>query len=207
MKDLRKHFYPKLVRFFHCGEYGDDTSRPHYHSCLFGIEFEDQYIWRYQNEKPIYRSETLESIWRKGICTVSPLNWKTAAYTARYIMKKINGPDALHHYVDQDTGACLKPEYITMSLKPGLGSSWFDKYHTDLYPSDEVILNGKRYPVPRYYDKKLELINPDLLVKMKAKRLAFALEHSKDQTPDRLQVRKTCKEKQLTHLHRPLHAP
>ncbi len=40
MKRLRKQF--SKVRFFHCGEYGDDTRRPHYHALLFNLHFDDR---------------------------------------------------------------------------------------------------------------------------------------------------------------------
>ena len=42
MKRLRKSIAPKRVRFYHCGEYGDILSRPHYHALLFGYDFDDR---------------------------------------------------------------------------------------------------------------------------------------------------------------------
>jgi hypothetical protein len=39
MKRFRKRFGPG-IRFFHCGEYGESLSRPHYHACIFGFDFE-----------------------------------------------------------------------------------------------------------------------------------------------------------------------
>jgi hypothetical protein len=32
------------VRFFHCGEYGDLTRRPHYHALIFGYDFPDRIL-------------------------------------------------------------------------------------------------------------------------------------------------------------------
>jgi hypothetical protein len=36
MKRLRDRIKPLKIRFFHCGEYGDKTRRPHYHALIFG---------------------------------------------------------------------------------------------------------------------------------------------------------------------------
>ena len=38
MKRLRRHF-GKTVRFYMCGEYGPLNFRPHYHACLFNVNF------------------------------------------------------------------------------------------------------------------------------------------------------------------------
>ena len=37
-KSLRKHLNNRLIKYFACGEYGETTSRPHYHAILFNIE-------------------------------------------------------------------------------------------------------------------------------------------------------------------------
>jgi hypothetical protein len=41
MKRLRDRIKPLKIRFFHCGEYGDLTRRPHYHALIFGYDFPD----------------------------------------------------------------------------------------------------------------------------------------------------------------------
>lgn len=58
-----------------------------------------------------------------------------------------------------------------MSLKPGLAKDWFIKFHTDVYPRDEVVLRGKKMKPPRYYDKMYELVTgEDLEMEVKVKR-------------------------------------
>jgi len=37
IKRLRKAIYPKKIRYYLVGEYGDHTQRPHYHAALFGL--------------------------------------------------------------------------------------------------------------------------------------------------------------------------
>ena len=54
-------------------------------------------------------------------------------------MKKVTGNKAAAHYSSLDplTGELfsLLPEFNRMSLKPGIGARWFDKFKSDVYPS------------------------------------------------------------------------
>lgn len=75
------------------------------------------------------------------------LTFESAAYAARYITKKISGPEADTHYnvIDLETGEVYSskiPEFIDMSRRPGIGKPFYEKFKTDIFPSDEVILRG-----------------------------------------------------------------
>ena len=158
MKRLRKHFYgngKSDVRYFHCGEYGEQFSRPHHHACLFNFTFPDLTHWQDKGGSHLYRSKTLELLWPYGHSTIGNVTYDSAAYVARYVMKKINGPMAPAHYQGRT------PEFTTMSRKPGIGSTWYDRYgQTDVYPRGYIVLNGKRSKIPKYYANKYELTNP-----------------------------------------------
>jgi len=123
-------------------------------------------------------------------------------------MKKIVGKDAAQHYrvVDPDTGEIsnLLPEYTNMSLKPAIGKGWYERYASDVFPSNEVIVRGRATKPPKYYDRQLELADPTLYLKMKADRKAAALRRSHDSTPARLAVREAVKRAQIKNLHRGL---
>jgi len=207
LKRLRKHAAKKLS-YYYCGEYGERTRRPHFHSLLFGYDFPDQTPISRSGDITLYRSDVLQSLWPQGHCSVGALTFESAAYVARYIMKKINGKDAADHYrvVNPDTGEItnLLPEYTNMSLKPAIGKNWYRRYHDDVYPSDEVVLRGKQMKPPKYYDRQLELADPTLYLKMKADRKAAALRRSHDSTPARLAVREAVKRAQIKNLHRGL---
>lgn len=219
MKRLRKAFpghlsvedddgkvsYP--IRFFHCGEYGEKFRRPHYHAILFNFDFEDKYLWSESNGEKLYRSPSLEKLWPFGHSSIGSATFKSAAYVARYIMKKVNGDAAKEYYwtsVDELTGEIHKlyPEYITMSRKPGIGSRWFKKYFSDVFPRDEVIVNGKRMKPPKFYDSMFEYLYPDEMASIKEKRVIAADKLSKDNTPRRLAVRRKIKENSLSRLVR-----
>jgi hypothetical protein len=194
MKRLRKHFSPATVRFYMCGEYGEKFDRPHFHACIFGVRFRDRsYFKTTESGEKIYRSPSLESLWPFGHSSCGDVTFESAAYVARYIMKKINGPAGPKHYekIDPQTGEVIsrKPEFTKMSLKPGVGATWFARYRSDVYPHDYVVARGKKSRPPRYYDKLLEKIDPVLLEDLKFQRELNGRAHADDNTPERLAVR------------------
>lgn len=87
-----------------------------------------------------------------------------------------------------------------MSLKPGLGKGWFDKYHSDVFPRDEVIINGKKVRPPRYYDSQYEILYPDEMDEVREQRVIKALKTLDDNTPERLYVRETVQKSKLSRL-------
>ncbi len=111
-------------------------------------------------------------------------------------MKKVTGERAETHYerVNTDTGEIyqIKPEYVTMSRRPGLGANWIEKYMDEVYPSDEVIVDGKKTPPPAYYDRRYELSNPKGWEEVLNKRKAKARSQKEEYTPERLAVKEVC---------------
>jgi len=195
MKRLRRSISPKKVSFFHCGEYGDDYKRPHYHALLFGHWFEDSkpVQGKSKSGKQQYRSKILEKLWGKGYCTIGAVTYQSAAYCARYILKK----KSLEHYeqFDPDTGEIfqLQREYATMSVNPAIGKRWFEKYSSDAFPDDFIVVDGKKHQVPRYYDKLLKRKERETHDTIKSKRKS-SMHQPKilaNKRPDRLQVRET----------------
>lgn len=227
MKKLRFKIAPIKVRYFMCGEYGEQLARPHFHICLFGYDFPDKTLWKITNTgERLYSSEALSKIWGKGFVTLGSVTHESAAYVARYVMKKITGKGknklnkaGLSHYETiDDNGEIhhLEPEYTNMSRRPGLARGWFEKFGSDVYPSDQVVSKNGISKPPRYYDNLLEhadplYANPDgscpprmQLYIIKERRKKRALEHLKDNTPARLRDREICKQAQINHLKRPL---
>lgn len=176
-KRLRKSYGTDRIRYYACGEYGDRLSRPHYHACVFGIDFEDKEVFNrgrvsyYQNRfktgttNTVYVSERLRDIWRNGFVTVGELTFESAGYVARYCTKKITGKKAKDHYGEKT------PEFALMSRKPGIGADWLKKFTTDVYPKDFTTMNGKRMRPPKYYDSLLEKRSPKMHAQLKKRRL------------------------------------
>jgi len=199
--DRRKKFIgplPKLrpIKYYHCGEYGERRGRPHYHAAIFNYDFNDKYPFSQNNQGHLYyRSPQLEKLWPHGHSMVGELNFETAAYIARYITKKVNGPAADHHYeiVDVETGECIdrKKEYATGSQ--AIGRGWLKKFKKDILDNDFCYLdrNGRlvKVRVPKAYEKLLELENPEEFLKIKAQREVSTNKNHPDLQWERLRVR------------------
>lgn len=174
MKRLRKKFGTG-IRYFHCGEYGEKFKRPHYHACLFNFDFPDKQLLRLNHDgDKLYTSEVLNEIWGKGHTIIGDVTFESAAYCARYITKKITGENSESHYqhICEISGEITqrKPEYTTMSRRPGIGMGWFEKYNSEIFANDFIFLNGKKLRPPKYYNQKYELINYDYYQIIKKKR-------------------------------------
>jgi len=184
----------KGVKYYACGEYGDRTQRPHYHIAIYGEDFsDDRQFWKNtQSGHLLWRSSRLARLWPHGTADIGDLTFESAAYIARYIMKKITGTKATDHYMRENERGekyWLTPEFNVMSRRPGIASKWFEENRKDVYPHDHVISRGHPAKPPRYYDKLLEQIDPYLLQEIKADREAAAEKTAGDNTPARLEVR------------------
>lgn len=105
LKRLREKLYPRKVRYYLVGEYGENTKRPHYHGALFGVsEFEGKLI---------------EESWGNGFTYLDELNYKTASYVAGYVTKKLRSKE-------EDEKCGRVKEFSKMSLKPGIGAVSMD---------------------------------------------------------------------------------
>ena len=196
------------IRFYMAGEYGTHGGRPHYHACLFNHAFEDLKFLRSTNSgSKIYRSTQLERLWPYGFSSVGDVTFESAAYVARYVMKKMKQEEVTKgQLVDLETGEVMPrlPEYNRMSLKPGIGANFIDKYQSDVFPNDYVVVNGHRNKPPRYYFKRLEKTAPDLYEYVKGSRELRGLEQCEDNSIERLAARQKCMQAKLKKLERNL---
>ncbi len=164
-KHLQRKNLPKL-RYYACGEYGDEYERPHYHAIIFGHEFEDREHKFTFKGNPAYTSKTLDKLWGKGQCIIMAANISTATYVAKYITKKQTGEKAREHYthVDTSTGELtVRPsEFTAMSLKPGIGGKWLEKFYTTELYKGFLTHEGTKYRIPKYYMDQLKIHDPSL---------------------------------------------
>lgn len=198
MKRLRK-WHGGNVRYYMCGEYGETTWRPHFHACLFGVYFGDRKVFKTGGSgHTLYTSDQLSKLWSAGHASIGDVTFESAAYVARYVMKKITGDRALEHYtrVDPLTGEVfqLTPEFAHMSLNPAIGKTWFAKFHSDVFGvgKDRVNIHGRSFKPPKYYDKLLKDLAAELgddADALSAYMRSLRPVNEADQTEERLRVR------------------
>lgn len=158
MKRLRKSLDGVKVRFFCSGEYGEKTGRPHYHMILFGYglaDFPDLELWsKNVFGNPLYVSKWMNRVWKNGRVLIGDVSWKTCAYVARYVTKKLSGPQSITYSVLN-----REKEKSLMSRRPGLGAEYLIQ-HPDCLDYTHINLatpeGGVKIPIPKYYLQCLE---------------------------------------------------
>lgn len=182
LKRVRKALFPKRVRYFLVGEYGENTLRPHYHLSMFGVS---PFTVVPYNGRPSSFSEVVHGSWGLGHIKVDEFNDMTASYVAGYVVKKLTDV--------KDARLCGKhPEFARMSRRPGIGAGAMQVIATSIRQSGQwenmlratgdvphVFKLGKRsVPIGRYLLKKLRQeigMTPDDIEAIKQR---FSLEKS-----------------------------
>jgi hypothetical protein len=160
------------IKTYGCAEYGEKYGRPHYHIILFGHDFTDKKCVRNALPKSTneeagkggyYTSDILDTIWGHGQCQTMDLTFDSAAYVARYVMKKMTGQKA-EHYQNR-----LPEQAICISQK-GIGKDWYKKNKHKIYTNDIIHINGKQIKPTKYYDKQYEIEHIEKYKQIKEKR-------------------------------------
>lgn len=169
------------IRYYMCGEFGEQTSRPHYHACLFNFKpYDLKYSSTNRQGDKLYTSETLTKLWGLGQVWIGELTSQSADYVARYVTKKFKGDvlEKAEHYrrIDEETGEIidLEPEYACMSRMPGIGVPFFEKWQTDFHQGKIHVFkkDGQRIirKMPRHFERLLEKVEPTLVADLKKAR-------------------------------------
>lgn len=158
MRRLRRRYdNTKEIGVFYCGEYGEKTLRPHYHACLFGFDFEDKVPFGVnESGDQLWTSKELDEIWGKNDSEKFPnkigtVTQKSAAYVARYILKKQNVLSDFEPFQD-------------MSRRYSIGKRFLEKNWKDIFVHAQgsvVLSDGTQTKVPRYYEKWLKENHPE----------------------------------------------
>lgn len=133
LKDDRK------IKYFACGEYGDETNRPHYHAIVYGVH-------------PIEKQLILDN-WKYGLVDLGTVTPESAKYVSSYIQKKLSGSMAEEEYG-------LRQEPFQLQSR-GIGERYCIDNEAMLRNKGSVSLNGHPVGIPRYYQKKLGMTTED----------------------------------------------
>ncbi len=137
IRSIRDQGYP--FRYFACGEYGEETGRPHYHLIAFGLGIGAEEIFR--------RS------WKKGFVTVYEANARTMSYVAKYCLKgsarpantAIVAPFRLTSRNPPIGGGFAKNIADSLQTRTGSHVLIDDKVHM----KGVIRMNGDKYPLDR----------------------------------------------------------
>lgn len=156
IKRFRKN-NPFKVRYFACGEYGDETHRPHYHLALFGYPNCLYGITR-KRASCCANCQRVFDAWGNGNILLGTLEQSSAAYIAGYVTKKMTK-------ADNPKLLGKLPEFARMSLRPGIGLGMMHelastlmehKLDTKMIDVPLSLQHGmKKWPLGRYLRRKL----------------------------------------------------
>lgn len=134
-KRLRRDIPDRKIKYFACGEYGDNYQRPHYHAIVFGLSVRDYKL--------------VDENWNFGFVKVGTVTYESCRYVAGYVQKKLYGEGASFY---EENG--LVPPFSRCSK--GIGSDYIEKHWNQLYFQEKVTVGGVNMGLPRYYKKKLD---------------------------------------------------
>lgn len=151
LKRLRKSIEPLKIKYYLCGEYGEEYSRPHYHAIIFGLGIESE--------------EIIKNAWPFGFIKLGYVEHDSIQYVSGYIQKKFSGKLGLEVYGDR-----LPPFHLQSK---GLGKEWAIRNQRQLEQQLTVTSGGVAMGLPRYYKKILNIDSEKTKVAALEKEKAF----------------------------------
>lgn len=157
---LRKSHASQKIRYYACGEYGDQSNRAHYHIALFGYP-----QCRFGNStytktrlSCCEQCDNIRSTWGKGNIYCGELTHESSSYIAGYVTKKMTSKD------DARLNG-RHPEFARMSNRPGIGANFMHYVASSLLEFNladtradvpSALRHGTRVlPLGRYLRRKL----------------------------------------------------
>nr|WAE43371.1 MAG: replication initiator protein [Microviridae sp.] len=155
LKRLRKAVDVK-VKYFACGEYGEEFNRPHYHAIILGLDVCD--------------SDDIDNSWGMGLVNIGSVTFGSVRYVADYLQKKweiVKG-----HFFDTR-------ELPFQLQSQGLGKRYAVANKNQMIQNKKITLNGEMMPIPRYYRKVLEIGTEVLAEESEISNIEYFAKHLK----------------------------
>lgn len=150
-KRLRKRLKKdnKKIKYYACGEYGENTQRPHYHAIILGLSVTNGAHRKAMSDSWDKCDWNNPAIKRGAFGTVTP---DSIRYTTDYIQKKFSNPDEAAmkaHYGDR------LPEFQCQSK--GIGERYALSLKSTLEETGKIPYKGIEVSMPKYYMSKVEI--------------------------------------------------
>lgn len=143
-KRLRKNWNIQGLKYYACGEYGENTRRPHYHAIIYNIPYKHLY-----NAGAALNEQGLQNIWKHGLIHIGTVTENSVYYTLKYLQKSKWEPFA--DYDDRN------PEFQIMSKK--IGANWLTEKNANWLKATKkpyiTTVDGQKQTIPRYYKDKI----------------------------------------------------
>lgn len=183
VKQCRNYFPNKCIRYMQCGEYGKSTHRPHHHIIIFGLPLDElQFKKIHMNklgqptfiDKEVVKDKKtgkivplFQKLWPHGNHEIGRVTWRSAAYVARYTLKKAFGEDKDWYILQGKI-----PEWVSMS--DNLGIEYYKQKGNEVWETDCVPIstpsNGNLCKPPKRWERLLEEADPELYKMLKDSR-------------------------------------
>lgn len=149
LKRLRKKLKTP-IRYMVSHEYGSKFFRPHHHIIIFGYNPQNQKLLKTTpSGEKLFTSTEIESLWGLGFHSIGTANERTAYYIASYALK------GKKHNITLPNGETIAvSDQFNASSRPAIGLNYLESN------KKQIVHSGT--PIPRYYTKKLERLDPDL---------------------------------------------
>jgi hypothetical protein len=165
LKRLRERYHREnanssALRFFACGEYGENFWRPHYHAILFGYPGCRYGRSRYDDGRTIdccASCDLIRDTWGLGIVQCEPLAKAHIKYVAGYVLKKMTSKHdkRLQGRAPEFAGMSLQNGGIGINAVPELARR-SKKQNYDVI-STIPLTGGRKGNVGRYLKKKTRI--------------------------------------------------
>jgi hypothetical protein len=151
--DLQKYFKrlrysldkeKRNIKYYACGEYGENLFRPHYHAIILGLH-------------PVKDYDLIHENWNYGFVYIGSVTYDSAKYVTGYIQKKYNGEKA------KETYGSNEPPFQLVSK--GIGKRFCEDNADQIVDNGSITFHGKHYSLPKYYRTLLDIDKNDVQVK------------------------------------------
>lgn len=157
IKRIRRDLGDTKIKYYACGEYGEDKERPHYHCLFFGLGLSRDHRAIIMENWP-YCDWKNPQIVKGSFGLVEP---ESIQYVAGYIHSKLSGEEARLNYDKYSR------EPVFRVGSQGLGKNYLLKHAEQISEQGYLTHRSIAHSLPRYYINKLDEIGlrPDLTEK------------------------------------------